>query len=283
MRGEAEFRRLKGEFFLEFWKMNGNGNDFVVITNGGGLGDRDLAELAGRVCRRRRSIGADGLLVVEPGGSGDFRMRIFNSDGSEGEMCGNGARCIARYAFETGVAPRRMSFQTLAGPMRAEVDGAFVDLRMGRMDPSSVRTVTFSLPGWSGEVEGDFLVVGVPHFVVYPGSLEKFSRDELVGWGRALREDRELFPVGTNVDFSEPMDGRSLRVVTYERGVEDLTDSCGTGSVASALSAAGRLGFSFPVTVHNPGGVNRVSLQEGEIVLGGMTALVAKGKIEEEA
>lgn len=270
---------------MNFWKMNGNGNDFVVITNRFGLSDSDLSELAKRVCRRRRSIGADGILVVEDCDGYDFKMRIFNSDGSEGEMCGNGARCIARYAFETGVADADMTFQTLAGPMRASVKGSFVELHMGIV-PSVPFAVPVDLTGWSGEAGGDFMTVGVPHLVVYPGEGE-FSREDLVAWGRELRNRTDLFPHGTNVNFSCPTLEGALRVVTYERGVEDLTDSCGTGSVASAISAVVRLGFSHEVQVTNPGGVNRVSLidRDGgfDATLGGLALVVAKGTIEEEA
>ncbi len=270
---------------MNFWKMNGNGNDFVVITNRFGLSDSDLSELAKRVCRRRRSIGADGILVVEDCDGYDFKMRIFNSDGSEGEMCGNGARCIARYAFETGVAGADMTFQTLAGPMRASVKGSFVELHMGTV-PSVPLAVPVDLTGWSGEAGGDFMTVGVPHLVVYPGEGE-FSREDLVAWGRELRNRTDLFPNGTNVNFSCPTLEGALRVVTYERGVEDLTDSCGTGSVASAISAVVRLGFSHEVEVTNPGGVNRVSLidRDGgfDATLGGLALVVAKGTIEEEA
>lgn len=271
---------------MNFWKMNGNGNDFVVITNSSGMDGPALSDLAKRVCRRRRSIGADGVLVVESCEGYDFRMRIFNADGSEGEMCGNGARCIARYAFETEVAGKDMTFDTLAGPMKASVDRSFVRLQMGRI-PSVVRSVPVDLPGWSGDSLGDFLTVGVPHLVVYPGDRESFSREDMLRWGRELRGREDLFPQGTNVNFCCPTGEGALTVVTYERGVEDLTDSCGTGSVASAISSVERLGFSPEVVVTNPGGVNRVSLDpcgdDYDVTLGGLALVVAVGIIEEEA
>lgn len=270
---------------MDFWKMNGNGNDFVVMTNSTGLGKSDLSDLARRVCRRRRSIGADGILVVEDCDELDFRMRIFNSDGTEGEMCGNGARCIARYAFEKGVAEQEMTFETLAGPMKASVDGSFVRLHMGIV-PSVCDRVSIELSGWSGDPFGDFLIVGVPHLVVYPGEGD-FSREDLMAWGKELRERTDVFPHGTNVNFSRPTGDGTLAVVTYERGVEDLTDSCGTGSVASAISAVARLGFRHEVEVTNPGGVNHVVLvgRGGgfDAILGGLALVVSKGTVEEEA
>lgn len=268
---------------MDFWKMNGNGNDFVVIVNREGLGAAGLADLARRVCRRRSSIGADGLLVLESLGPGNFRMDIFNSDGSRGEMCGNGARCAARYACLNGMAPLDMVFQTLAGPVGARVDGSFVDLRMGLRDGFSFRTLNFSLDRWPGEPQGDFAVVGVPHFVVYPGSSREVSKEDMVLWGRTLRKNRDLFPKGTNVDFCRVREDGAISVVTYERGVEDLTDSCGTGSAASALAAAERFGLAFPLDVLNPGGINRVSVKDGEVILRGNTAIVARGTIEKEA
>ncbi|MCF4151537.1 diaminopimelate epimerase [Dethiosulfovibrio sp. F2B] len=270
---------------LNFWKMNGNGNDFVVIDRDG-MAYGQLVDLTRRVCRRRRSIGADGVLVVEPSDNSDFRMRVFNSDGSEGEMCGNGARCIARYAFERGVAPFEMSFETIAGIMKARVEGSFVNLDMGEVDLGK-GWFGRKVPMAGGEVEADFLIVGVPHLVIYLEDPEKVDREDLIRWGRTLREDRRLFPEGTNVNFVGPVDRRSLKVWTYERGVEDLTDSCGTGSCASAVAAVRRLDLESPVTVCNPGGVNIVTATFREdlcdIVLGGETAVVAKGTIEEEA
>ena len=117
---------------MEFWKINGNGNDFITIeTLACPMKTEELSALARRLCRRRASIGADGLLVVEPSAGANFKMRLFNADGSEGEMCGNGARCIARFAYERGIAPAEMTFETLAGTMRATVEGRFVEIDLG--------------------------------------------------------------------------------------------------------------------------------------------------------
>lgn len=270
---------------MDFWKMNGNGNDFVVIDRDG-MPYGDMVSLTRRVCRRRRSIGADGVLVVEPSDRGDFRMRIFNADGSESDMCGNGARCIARYAFEKCMAPAEMAFETLAGIIKARVEGSFVNLDMGEIDLGRGwfdRRVSIA----GREVDADFLVVGVPHLMVYAGDPASMDRKDLTDWGRMLRNDEGIFPDGTNVNFVYPVDERSLRVWTYERGVEDFTDSCGTGSSASAIAGMRRFGLESPVTVYNPGGVNLVTAffrgDLCDLVLGGETVVVAKGTIEEEA
>lgn len=273
---------------MDFWKINGNGNDFVVLDNRDrSLNSNDLSDLALRVCRRRRSIGADGILVVEESSQCDFKMRIFNSDGSEGEMCGNGARCIARYAFDRSIASASMVFETLAGPIGALVEKSYVTLDMGNIDRTN---------GWldkrlfvdDREVEADFITVGVPHLVVFAGDPDEIGRDRLVRWGRALRNNKDLFPDGTNVNFAHHATDGTLKVTTYERGVEDLTDSCGTGSTASALLSARRFNLTSPVEVINPGGVNRVFFKEGpidvfKVSLGGYTSVVSKGSIEKEA
>lgn len=271
---------------MEFWKINGNGNDFITVeTLAVPLGSERLAEMARRLCRRRASIGADGLLVVEPSDIACFKMRLFNADGSEGEMCGNGARCIARFARERGIAPARMTFETMAGVMRASADGRFVEIDLGECSFDG---------GWVGRdlsVEGEifrscFLWVGVPHLVLF--GADGLSRGDKVRIGRMLRNSFDLFPQGTNVSFARPLGRGEAEAVTYERGVEDLTDSCGTGCTAVALSLAVLSGMGSPIEVHNPGGTNRVSFERtGELSfrarLGGDTAVVAKGEIGPDA
>lgn len=271
---------------MEFWKINGNGNDFITCSM---LTEQkpaeELSALAKRLCRRRASIGADGLLIVEPSSQAHFKMRLFNADGSEAEMCGNGARCIARYAYELGIAPAEMSFETLAGIMHAHVDGSFVEIGLGVQSFDKGWTDrTLTMDGQS--FRSSFLWVGVPHLVLF--LQDELSRDECRRFGRAFRNSLDLFPQGCNVNFVTPVGRGELKAVTYERGVEDLTDSCGTGCTASAISAHVLLNMSSPVDVHNPGGTNRISFtQAGELSfdahLGGQTAVVTKGETGPEA
>lgn len=271
---------------MEFWKMNGNGNDFIVVDMmSEQKSAEELAALTRRICRRRTSVGADGLLVAEPSVQAHFKMRLFNADGSEAEMCGNGARCIARFAFEKGIAPAEMAFETLAGVMHAKVDGRYAEVDLGEADFSQ---------GWADRVltmdgvsfRSCFLWVGVPHLVLF--MQEDLSREEKVRIGRAFRNDRDLFPQGTNVNFVRPVGRGELEAVTYERGVEDLTDSCGTGCTANALSAAMLLGMESPIEVHNPGGTNRIVFTRLDdsrfsMRLGGPVAVVAKGELGPDA
>ena len=244
-------------------KMNGNGNDFLVIDNMSlALDGTALTKTARLACRRREALGADGVLVAEPSERADFRMRLFNSDGSEGEMCGNGARCIARFAFEKGIVKsQEMTFETLGGDVRAVVRGERVTLDLA---PVSVADAVVDS---HAEVDGfefnyTFLTVGVPHAVIFEREHSRSFAD-YAPLGRAIRNRLDLFPEGTNVNFAAPSLERTgvLDVMTYERGVEDMTLSCGTGSTASAIAGL-LLGFTGErVEVVNPGGVNRVSLE----------------------
>jgi len=270
---------------IPFVKMQGNGNDFIVLDNRDSRFSTDaLSAMARTYCPRRSSLGADGILVVERSREADFTMRLFNADGSEGEMCGNGARCIARFAFEKKIAGREQSFSTLAGIMRAVVTPPFVDLDMGTVSLSSA---WFNRPLSAGAktFDASFLVVGVPHLVLFveEGAL---TREETRETGRAFCHTTALFPNGTNVNFVVPNDDTHITSVTYERGVEDLTDSCGTGSTASAIAWVlqnADASSGAVVEVQNPGGVNLVTLafdRTSEFVaasLKGRALMVAEG------
>lgn len=272
---------------VEFFKVHGNGNDFVVLDNREGrLSDADLSAASVALCRRRASIGADGLMAVERSEDADFRMRIFNADGSEAEMCGNGARALARYAYERRIAASPMRFVTGAGTVEALVEPPFVELDMGCFDLArgvfgrSLRTGGTAFPFV-------FLSVGVPHCVLL--TEEDYSRDAMREMGREVRRNTELFPDGANVTFARRSSSGEVRAVTYERGVEDLTDSCGTGCVAVAIAAVLVWGMDVPVQVVNPGGANTVRLEFApgnasvHAWLKGRTALVASGELLEEA
>jgi len=274
---------------IEFTKMHGNGNDFVVFENlDRQFGTEDLSRIALALCHRKTGIGGDGLLVAEPSGKADLTMRIFNRDGSEGEMCGNGARCFARYAFEKKLAGAEMAFETLAGTMRAKVAPPSVTLDMGTIDCSKgLFDERITLLGETFPLAA--LRVGVPHCAVFVENLAVRSCEDLVFMGRTLCHDSLRFPEGVNVNFVQDLGEGKLLVTTYERGVEDLTDSCGTGSTMSAIASAKRWGLVSPVRVINPGGVNIVHLEwkengtACEVRLEGKTALVASGTVLDEA
>jgi diaminopimelate epimerase len=278
----------KGTKMISGVKMNSNGNDFIVLDNS----DRrwnssEMSKMALALCRRRESVGADGLLAVESSEKCHFMMRLFNRDGSEGEMCGNGARCIARYAYEKGIAPQQMTFETLAGHISATVTPPSVKLSMNEVNLSEM------ILDCPVEFEGfhtrySFLTAGVPHAVLFIGDLHEKSLATLASWGKTLRYRTDLFPQGANINFV-CLKEKALYTITYERGVEDITRSCGTGAVASAIVAYRTGKCDSEVEVDSLGGRNHVSLVLGEKgrrvfpFLAGSTVFVARMEILEES
>ncbi|HXG59552.1 MAG TPA: diaminopimelate epimerase [Thermoanaerobaculia bacterium] len=249
---------------LRFAKMAGGGNDFVVIDNRSGE-VRDPSGLTRRICTRRLSVGADGLILVEPSEKATFRMRYYNADGSLADFCANGTRCAARFAALHGIAPPAMTIETGAGEVPAEVAGdGRVTLKVP--EPANFRADRpLTVDGTT--IRGSSILVGVPHYVVFAGD-DLWSRDDIVRTGRAIRHHRELQPEGANVDFVAVKDMHSIEVRTYERGVEDETLSCGSGVVASvAVSAlAGRV--APPVSVLTRSGIAfdvSFALVDGEV------------------
>ncbi len=234
---------------LPFFKMHGGGNDFVIIDHRARfIPEAEQPQFARRVCHRQLGAGADGLILIEDCPAADFRWRFYNADGSEPEMCGNGGRCAARFAVLNGIAPPDLTFETLAGTIKAEVKGRRVKLLMAGVGDLSLNR-TIPLDG--DTLTGHFLRVGVPHVAV---PVEDLEQAPVTQWGRAIRFHPLFAPAGTNVNFIRVAGPRDLMIRTYERGVEDETLACGTGSVAAALIAA-RLGrVKSPVTVHTRGG-----------------------------
>jgi diaminopimelate epimerase len=234
---------------LQFVKMNGAGNDFVMLDN------RDLSlALSGDqiacLCDRHRGIGADGLLLVEPAtGSGDFKMRYYNADGGEAEMCGNGARCFGRFVNHLhGGTLARIRFETLAGLISAEFEHGQVRINMSA--PFDLKLAQ-TLP-----VAGESLTVhsvntGVPHAVVFFDDVDAVDVRKL---GAGLRYHEAFAPKGTNANFAQVLAPDSIRIRTYERGVEDETLACGTGMVASALIHHELTGAPSPIRVKVQGG-----------------------------
>jgi diaminopimelate epimerase len=235
---------------VAFAKMSGSGNDFILIDHrAGGLDESILAGFVAAICRRRLSVGADGVILIESSTSADFRWRFFNADGSGAAMCGNGARCAARYAHQQGICGSDMRFETGAGLVYARVSGARVKIRL--TDPHSLRReVPVTVSGQTITV--DRINTGVPHVVV---TVAKIDEVDLMRLGRELRFHPQFAPDGVNVNFIclEPAsDGIAIR--TYERGVEGETLSCGTGAAAGALIAAERFDLPSPVRVHTRSG-----------------------------
>jgi len=234
---------------LPFYKMTGCGNDFIVVDNRAGrVAAQDMPWLARKICRRKMSVGADGLILVETSTRADFKWRFYNSDGSEAEMCGNGGRCAARFAFLEGIAGKTLAFETLAGIVHAEVLGDRVKLRMP--GASDLRQgVRLEVDGKTVAV--DCINTGVPHAVI---RVEDIDRAQVVPLGRPLRHHGAFQPLGTNLNFVQRTTDQRIAVRTYERGVEDETLACGTGCIASALVLAAAGEVRSPVDVLTRGG-----------------------------
>jgi diaminopimelate epimerase len=233
---------------LRFSKMNGAGNDFVMIDNR--VGDLQLApEQIVKICDRHRGVGADGVLVLERASNGaDYRMRYYNADGGEAEMCGNGARCFARYASRVAGPKDELSFETPAGVIGAKLQGELVRLQMS--EPKDLRLgITIPLP--ERQVAAHFVNSGVPHVVVPVEDLETVDVRAL---GSAIRRHALFAPNGANANFLKERGERRIAIRTYERGVEDETLACGTGVVASALIYAATKELEGPITVLVRGG-----------------------------
>jgi diaminopimelate epimerase len=235
---------------VPFWKMTGAGNDFIAIDNRRDILPADADQRAAfiaRICRRRLDIGADGVLLIEsPRDTGThFCMRYYNADGGEAETCGNGARCIARFAHELGIAPESMRFDTSAGPYTALVkpDSVTVSMSDAFGLKQDISLGIDCLPG----VSADFVNTGVPHTVIICEELETL---DIVGTGRAIRYHQAFAPEGTNANFVAPGEGPDHFLIrTYERGVEDETLACGTGCIASAIVLQRRGRAASPVTL----------------------------------
>lgn len=267
---------------ISFIKMNGCGNDFIIIDNRKKtILEKDLSELAKKICKRRESLGADGILLLENSLQHDFKMRLFNSDGTEGEMCGNGARCIAEFAFKEGIANREMVFETLAGKIYATVRDQYVEVKLPDIYIDQM-TRNQSMTIDSEDFIYTYLVLGVPHCVIF---LEKsLPEKDLFYYGKKIRFYKQYFPIGTNVNFVEVEGDHQLFVRTYERGVEEITLSCGTGSLSSAVVYSLDKGKYPPFIVRTKGGnleVNFVRDINGikDIKLTGKVKMIARGEL----
>lgn len=266
---------------IPFYKMQGTGNDFIIINNIElKFSYETLVKLAKQICQRKISVGSDALMVVDtPQKGGDFRMIFFNADGTEAEMCGNGARCLARYAFENQLANEEMQIETVAGMVYAKrLDQRNYQVQLN--DPANIQEALMF---------NDFLVdyvelgdPGIPHLVVPYENLSSTPLASIQALAKSLRYWEHL-PKGANVNFYEVLDNQEVVVRTFERGVEDFTLACGTGSGSTAYILAQK-GLVRPeeVTIHVLGGILKVKITPDGLFLIGDTNIITKGEIMDE-
>jgi diaminopimelate epimerase len=239
---------------LQFFKMNGAGNDFIIVDN------RDLSlskeldtDTIAALCDRHRGIGADGLLAVEPARKGaDFRFRYYNADGGEAEMCGNGARCFGRFTAHLGeIILKKVTFETIAGTLTAEMIGE--DVRIAMSEPKDLKLNTSAkTPDFDAALH--FINTGVPHVVTFVANADALDEFDVFTHGGAIRNHQAFAPAGTNVNFATVISPGHISIRTFERGVEDETLACGTGMVACALIHHLLTGATSPIKVDVEGG-----------------------------
>ena len=269
---------------IPFYKMSGAGNDFVIIDNRQQIvADADLAGFISKVCRRKISAGADGLILIEPSDTYDFRWRFFNSDGGPAEMCGNGARCAARFAYVNGITGTALSFETEAGVVSAQIDNDRVKVKMP--DPSNLK-LSYALELSSCSLDISSINTGVPHVVVMVAQIDDV---DVVALGREIRFHQAFAPAGTNVNFVHRHKGNEIQIRTYERGVEDETLACGTGAIASAIVSACQLQMSSPIDVKTRSGEYlriHFNVKDGrfdQIYLEGDARIIYTGELQPDA
>jgi len=229
---------------IAFFKMSGSGNDFIIVDNRQKVvKDNDLPGFINRICRRKMSVGADGFILIEPSDKADFKWRFFNSDGSKAEMCGNGARCAARFAYVNGITGENLSFETEAGVVSGQVKDDRAKVKMP--DPVDLR-LDYNIELTSGPVTVCSVNTGVPHVVVLNETIEDIN---VFDFGREIRFHEAFAPAGTNVNFICQQKQGHLAIRTYERGVENETLACGTGSIAAALIISCKAKWQSPINL----------------------------------
>jgi len=274
---------------MRFTKMHGAGNDFIIINNiVENIPLSELPELARRLCAQHLGIGADGMMAVMPANKGgDYGMLFYNSDGSLGEMCGNGARCICRYGFEKSLAGERQRVETTAGIVTGErINRQNYRIRLN--DPSVLETYRSVCIGGK-EYACAYVELGcpgIPHAILQLDGWDKMDRDELRQLGRSLRFAHE-FPKGANVSFVSMRSESEVDIITFERGVEDFTLACGTGCGSAAASLFRRGICGRVLRLNAPGGVLKTELcgngdEISDIFLSGPTCIVCEGEITDE-
>ena len=266
---------------LDFVKMNGAGNDFVLMDNRRGNLQLTPPQVA-QLCHRQRGVGADGLMLLVPckNGKADWAWQFYNSDGSTAEMCGNGARCFARYLQKLTGVRDPVTFETIAGVITARFAGAAVTI--GLTAPTGLR-LDEQVPISAGQLTVHSLNTGVPHAVIFVPDADQAMVQPC---GRELRFHKHFAPKGTNVNFVQILGANSIRVRTYERGVEGETLACGTGVTAAALVSARVHHFASPVKVRVQGGDTlEVSFKQAngsftDVQLTGPADFTFEGKVE---
>lgn len=267
---------------IPFAKYSGTGNDFILIDNRKRvLKEKDISNFTQLACELKTGIGADGVILLEESRRADFKMRIINADGSEPEMCGNGARCITHFANIINCAGKKMEFETLAGLISGEIKSKDI-IRVKLTRPFGFKK-DIKIKYKNRQMSLDFINTSVPHVVIFTNNIR---RADVFNMGRFIRNHRIFKPAGTNANFVQIRGRHNILVRTYERGVEDETFACGTGAVASAIVASELHSVESPVKVRTHGGgvltiyFKKKGSEYKEVFLEGGVKLVYEGGID---
>ena len=259
---------------IAFSKYHGAGNDFILINDLTISFPAFNRELISRLCHRQKGIGADGLILLQPSVHCDFRMRIFNADGKEAEMCGNGLRCLVHFLISLGINQNSFEIETADGPVRCHGEGERISTLLRPPRPLFWEE-PYSMQGKEKKLYG--VDTGVPHAVLFE---EDVSGVDVEKWGREIRHHEKFAPRGVNVNFVQRSEKGELLVRTYERGVEGETLACGTGIAASAFVASKLYGLKSPIQVVAASKeILEVTLLDKEIEVKGPAVLVYNGEL----
>ncbi len=234
---------------LQFTKMHGAANDFIMVDDREGNVPWQDYVLMSLLAARRTGVGCEGIILIQRSDRADFRMRFLNPDGTEVDMCGNGARCAAWFAHKIGAASKSMTMETSCGLLDAEIVNA-CNVRVWMPEPTA-RSYGMTIQVGEQQIEGDYINTGVPHFVVRVGENDAVDVESL---GRAIRLHPAFAPEGVNVNFVIQREPDRMSIRTYERGVEAESGACGTGAVAAAVTAVEAHAAALPMTVRTSGG-----------------------------
>lgn len=265
---------------IPFVKYHGAGNDFILIDDRQMTFPLSSHDLIASLCRRSTGVGADGIILLQPSSQADFQMRIFNADGSEPAMCGNGLRCLVDWAHQLGWNQSIYSVETQAGVLRCFIQKQKIGIELGHPRVLFHKTQV-DVDGHAFELE--VIDTGVPHGVIF---VEELKDVEILDVARAIRFHSQFSPGGVNVNFAQVLPDRSLLVRTYERGVEGETISCGTGAAAAGWLALQMQKGAGSIKVRNLQGIHLLevsSCPQAGVTLWGQATFVFQGVVESEA
>jgi diaminopimelate epimerase len=271
-------------------KYQGSGNDFIIIDNRDNFVYKEIEKLGlsinefvRKLCEQHTSVGADGVILIEKAKNpkNHFSWSFFNADGSVAEMCGNGSRCAARFAYEKDIAPKDMVFETIAGEIEAHiVDNKRVKVQL---TPYHSHQKDIEIKTEYGTFKGHFVNTGVPHFVIFMDE-DELNNLDVEKVGRAIRYHEYFAPKGTNVNFVAKTKNGSFRIRTYERGVEGETLACGTGSAACGINAylLGLSASNIVDIITKSGELLKITIENDKVFLEGSTTKVFEGMLSYE-